>query len=135
MSGREGYKNDALETLSRFDAYIWDDVLIETSRGDFRGIILPRSEFDDSDHLVMKLASGYNVGIDVHTIRSMKKLGKREAHYKIPEKEFPTSPDKPNIGDDRLPARLPDRSCHPRLLPGGAVRGRPRARRHLQPVD
>ena len=97
MSGREGYKNDALETLSRFDAYIWDDVLIETSRGDFRGIILPRSEFDDSDHLVMKLASGYNVGIDVHTIRSMKKLGKREAHYKIPEKEFPTSPDKPNI--------------------------------------
>ena len=97
MSGREGYKDDALEVLDKFDAYVWEDVLIDTTRGSFRGIILPRSEFDDSDHLVIKLASGYNVGIDVHTIRSMKKLGKREAHYKIPEKEFPTSPDKPNV--------------------------------------
>jgi len=95
--GREGYKNDALAALERFGVRVWDDVAIATTRGNFRGIILPRSEFDDSDHLVIKLASGYNVGIDVHTIRSLKRLGKREAHYKIPEKEFPTSPDKPNV--------------------------------------
>ncbi len=97
MNPREGYKGDALVALERFEASVWDEVAIETSRGSFRGIILPRSEFDDSDHLVLKLASGYNVGIDVHTIRTVKRLGKREAHYKIPEKEFPTSPDKPNI--------------------------------------
>jgi glutamyl-tRNA(Gln) amidotransferase subunit D len=90
----KGYKGEALDVLQRFEVAVWDDVDVETSRGRFRGIVLPRSEFDDSLHLVLKLATGYNVGIDVRTIHGMTKLGSKEAHYKIPEKEFPISPDK-----------------------------------------
>ncbi|MCK4372331.1 MAG: Glu-tRNA(Gln) amidotransferase subunit GatD, partial [candidate division Zixibacteria bacterium] len=41
--------------------------------------------------------TGYNVGIDIGTINEMSEYGYKEAHYKIPEKEFPTSPDKPSI--------------------------------------
>jgi len=93
----KGYKGDALDALQRLEIAVWDDVELETKRGAFRGIILPRSEFDDSLHLVLKLPTGYNVGIDVRTITSATKYGTKEAHYKIPEKEFPTSPDKPNV--------------------------------------
>jgi glutamyl-tRNA(Gln) amidotransferase subunit D len=93
----KGYRGDALEVLQRLGIAVWDDVELQTTRGAFRGIVLPRSEFDDSLHLVLKLPTGYNVGIDVHTITAATKLGSKEAHYKIPEKQFPTSPDKPNV--------------------------------------
>jgi glutamyl-tRNA(Gln) amidotransferase subunit D len=45
----------------------------------------------------LKLITGYNVGVAVDTITGMKEVGYKEANYKIPEKEFPYSPDKPNI--------------------------------------
>ena len=93
----KGYKGEALAVLQKLGLAVWDDVDLETARGRFRGIILPRSEFDDSYHLVLKLQTGYNVGVDIRTIRNAHKLGSKEAHYKIPEKEFPTSPDKANV--------------------------------------
>lgn len=93
----KGYKGQGRAALERFGVRVWSDVEIHTTRGEFRGIILPRSENDDDLHLVLKLANGYNVGIDVRTIDGMKEIDYKEAHYKIPEKEFPTSPEKPNI--------------------------------------
>ncbi len=93
----KGYKGRALETLQRFEAKVWSETAVSTTRGDFRGIVLPRSEFDDDRHVVLKLASGYNIGVAVDTINDIKVSGRREAHYKIPEKEFPSSPNKPNI--------------------------------------
>ena len=93
----EGYKGEALDVLRKFGVAVWNDVEIESARGRFRGIILPRSEFDDTLHLVLKLQTGYNIGIDVRTIRAIRSLGSKEAHYKIPEKEFPVSPNKANV--------------------------------------
>jgi glutamyl-tRNA(Gln) amidotransferase subunit D len=93
----KGYRGEALDMLQRFEIAVWDDVDVETSRGRFRGIVLPRSAFDDSLHVVLKLATGYNVGIDVRTVTAVSRLGSKEAHYQIPEKEFPISPDKPNV--------------------------------------
>jgi glutamyl-tRNA(Gln) amidotransferase subunit D len=93
----KGYKGQGRTVLERFNVRVWSEVEIHTTRGDFRGIILPRSENDDDLHIVLKLANGYNVGIDVRNIKEMKEIGYKEAHYKIPEKAFPTSPDKPNI--------------------------------------
>ena len=93
----KGYRGEALDTLQRLAMGVWDDVILKTTRGEFCGIILPRSEFDDSSHLVLKLSTGYNIGIDVRTITEATVLGSKEAHYKIPEKEFPVSPDKPYI--------------------------------------
>ncbi|MFC2106246.1 Glu-tRNA(Gln) amidotransferase subunit GatD [Candidatus Bipolaricaulota bacterium] len=93
----KGYRGEALDILQRLAVGVWDDVVLNTTRGEFRGIILPRSEFDDSSHLVLKLSTGYNIGIDVRTITEATVLGSKEAHYKIPEKEFPVSPDKPYV--------------------------------------
>jgi len=93
----KGYKGDALKLLKNFNVRVWSESEIKTTRGNFQGIILPRSENDDDKHIVLKLSTGYNVGIAVSTIIEMKEFGYKEAHYKIPEKEFPFSKDKPNV--------------------------------------
>ncbi len=93
----KGYRGAALEALKKFSVRVWSQARIASTRGEFAGIILPRSENDDDRHIVLKLDTGYNVGVAVETITDMKEVGYREAHYKIPEKEFPFSPEKPNV--------------------------------------
>lgn len=93
----KGYKGKALDILKEYKMRVWGDCIIETNRGLFEGIILPRSENDDDKHIVIKLITGYNVGIDISTIISMKEKGYKEAHYKIPEKEFPYSEGLPKV--------------------------------------
>ena len=94
---KQGYKGQSLLLLEKFQVRVWGEVEVKTTRGDFKGILLPRSENDDDCHIVLKLVTGYNVGIAVETVLDMKEIGYKEAHYKIPEKEFPVSENKPNI--------------------------------------
>ena len=93
----KGYKGQALETLQKFNAPIWSDVEISTADGDFKGLILPRSETADEFHIVLKIPVGYNIGIAAKRIQAINILGRKEAHYKIPEKEFPYDPKKPRV--------------------------------------
>lgn len=93
----KGYRGQALEVLKSFQIRVWSDALVHTTRGDFKGIVLPRSENDDDRHIVLKLATGYNVGISTDTITGMVENGYKEAFYKIPEKAFPISKEKKNI--------------------------------------
>jgi len=93
----KGYKGPALELLKKFNIRVWSDTAVKTTRGDFKGIVLPRSENDDDAHIVLKLITGYNVGIAVENVLDIKEFGYKEAHYKIPEKQFPFSKDKKNV--------------------------------------
>jgi len=93
----KGYKGRALDVLKSFNAPVWSDVRITTTGGEFTGIILPRSEGADFLHVVLKLKSGYNVGVRADSITAVDILGRKEAHYKIPEKEFPYDPKKPRV--------------------------------------
>ena len=93
----KGYKGAALDTLNKHQARVWAEATIATTRGDFTGIILPRSENDDDRHIVLKLITGYNIGIDVDTVTGITEQGYKEAHYKIPEKEFPFTEGLPTI--------------------------------------
>jgi len=93
----KGYRGEALATLKNFGAQVWSDVEIRTAQGSYTGIILPRSETEDSLHIVLKLRSGYNVGIRAAGVEGVRIAGRREAHYKIPEKEFPVDPGKPKV--------------------------------------
>lgn len=100
MSGNDtykGYRGGALSTLKNFDAKVWSDVEIKTNKGIYKGIILPRSETADPEHIVIKLRSGYNIGIKASEIEAINIEGRKEAHYKIPEKEFPYDPKKPRV--------------------------------------
>ena len=93
----QGYKGEALELLKKYNVRVWGSAEVETSRGTFKGTILPRAENDDDKHIVMKIITGYNVGIDTRTITSMKETGYKKANYKIPEKEFPVTPGLPQV--------------------------------------
>nr|MCU0405759.1 asparaginase domain-containing protein [Ignavibacteriaceae bacterium] len=93
----KGYKGEALKTLQKFNALVWSDVEIITADGDFKGLILPRSETADEFHIVLKIPVGYNIGIAAKRIQSIEIFGRKEAHYKIPEKEFPFDPKKPKV--------------------------------------
>ncbi len=84
----QGYKGEALKALKKFNVRVWGQSTIETSRGNFVGTVLPRSENDDDKHIVLKIPTGYNVGIDVANIISMKETGYKKANYKIPEKNL-----------------------------------------------
>ena len=93
----KGYREPTRGVMKRHDVTVWSIVTAHTTRGDFRGLVLPRSETSDADHLVLKLNTGYNVGLRHDTITGFEIEGFKEAHYKIPEQEFPVSPDKPSV--------------------------------------
>ncbi|MDK2979188.1 MAG: glutamyl-tRNA(Gln) amidotransferase subunit [Bacteroidales bacterium] len=93
----QGYKGKALEVLKKYNVRVWGQTNIKTTRGSFQGTVLPRSENDDDQHIVLKIATGYNIGIDIKTITDMKETGYQKANYKIPEKEFPYAKDKRNV--------------------------------------
>ncbi|MBN1944313.1 MAG: Glu-tRNA(Gln) amidotransferase subunit GatD [Bradymonadales bacterium] len=93
----KGYRGKTRELLAAQGVQVWSDVEIHSTKGVFSGIILPRSENADQYHVVIKMASGYNVGIRADTITRIVQRGFREAHYQIPEREFPRDESKPNV--------------------------------------
>lgn len=102
MSGTDatvykGYKGTALAKLKEVGIRVWSDVILETDQGRFEGIILPRSETADHDHIVIKLKNGYNIGVRATKVQSAREIDYKEAVYKIPESEFPRDDHKPNV--------------------------------------
>ena len=97
MTDYPGYRNPALELLKHNSVRVWSDVRMLTTDGEFDGLILPRAETGNPDHIILKLANGYNIGIHVDRILSMTELGYKKADYHIPEKEFPYDAAKPNV--------------------------------------
>lgn len=93
----KGYKGDALEAMKKFGIRVWSDAVLTTDEDSFEGIILPRSETADGDHIVIKMATGYNVGLRADRVLDAKEIGYKEAHYKIPEKAFPYDPKKERV--------------------------------------
>jgi glutamyl-tRNA(Gln) amidotransferase subunit D len=93
----QGYKGKALEILKKYNVRVWGQTSIQTTRGNFEGTVLPRAENDDDIHIVLKIITGYNIGIDIGTITDMKETGYKKANYKIPEKEFPTTEGLPSV--------------------------------------
>jgi len=94
----QGYRGQVRETLERFGIGVWSEVELKNDKGSvFTGVILPRSETCDDLHVVVKLFTGYNVGIAAERIVEARELGYRKAVYKIPEKEFPYDSRKRNV--------------------------------------
>ncbi len=94
----KGYKGRARARLEAFGVRVWSDVrAINDAGSTFEGVILPRSETLDDQHVVIKLKTGYNVGLHVERLRTMVELGYKEAVYKIPEQAFPSRPELPRV--------------------------------------
>jgi glutamyl-tRNA(Gln) amidotransferase subunit D len=83
--------------MERMGFRVWSEVRVRTTRGEFEGLVLPRSETSDELHIVLKLGTGYNIGLRHDTVLAAEEMGYREAVYKIPEKTFPTDPALPRV--------------------------------------
>lgn len=94
----KGYRGRSREALAGRGVRVWSLVRLTNDAGSiFEGVILPRSETLDDQHVVVKMTNGYNVGVHVDRIARIEELGYKEAIYKIPEKEFPSRPTLPSI--------------------------------------
>ncbi|MEA1897484.1 MAG: Glu-tRNA(Gln) amidotransferase GatDE subunit D, partial [Bacteroidota bacterium] len=93
----QGYKGRALEVLQKYQVRVWGQAHVVTTRGEFKGTVLPRAENDDELHIVIKISTGYNIGIDIRTITKMEETGYKKANYKIPEKQFPVTEGLPHV--------------------------------------
>jgi glutamyl-tRNA(Gln) amidotransferase subunit D len=71
-----GYSKHALELLTRTALSVGDMVIVSTRHGEMTGILMPRYESADKNHIVIKLNSGYNIGIEISKIKSISKAVK-----------------------------------------------------------
>ena len=89
MSELSGYKNKPLRILKDAGINIGDFIKIVTKTTEYSGNILPRYEYSNEEFIVIKMSSGYNIGIDSNSITSIKKIKGGEEPKFIP----PTKPD------------------------------------------
>jgi len=93
MSDDKGYSGNALDCLKKNNVKVGDSIKI-TADLTYSGILMPRYESGDDKHLVIKLGSGYNVGIDVDEIQKIQVVSSPEVKPEQSQerKENPTLP-------------------------------------------
>ncbi|MGD0476562.1 MAG: Glu-tRNA(Gln) amidotransferase subunit GatD [Nitrososphaerales archaeon] len=81
MSELAGYRGRALEFLNRAKASIGDVLEAKTEWGTVTGTLVPRYEHADDGYVVLKLRSGYNIGLAVSKLKgaSVKMKGEKPA--------------------------------------------------------
>ena len=77
MSEPKGYKGKIRDFLIANKVDVGDLVKI-TSELTYSGILMPRYESGDESHIVLKLKSGYNIGIEFEKIEKIEKTGERQ---------------------------------------------------------
>jgi len=70
-----GYRGQALKFLKKAGAEIGDVIRVTKNGEKWEGILIPRSEFGDEKHIILKLKSGYNVGVRIDSTAQVMKLG------------------------------------------------------------
>ena len=87
-----------------------DKVKIITEKEEFEGILMPRPEILDKDITVLKLDSGYNIGINKEKIKEIKLIEtyKPQQEKKEQIKHCYPQKDGKNGGSDLPPTQLRD---------------------------
>ena len=70
-----GYRGEALKVLKNAKAEIGDIIHITKDKEIYEGVLIPRSEYGDDKHIVIKLKSGYNIGVEITPATQIKKTG------------------------------------------------------------
>lgn len=73
--GFPGYKGEALRLLRQIKAEIGDIIRVTKNGETYEGLLIPRSEYGDEKHIVIKLKSGYNMGIRITPSTRIEKVG------------------------------------------------------------
>ncbi len=87
-----------MKLLKAANANVGDRVKIEKGERVYEGLLMPRSELGDEHHIVVKLDSGYNLGVRASRGLKITKISKGKLQrMSIPKKKFTRDEDKPNI--------------------------------------
>ena len=70
-----GYKGKTLGVLAKSRVQVGDLIRVTKDGVTYEGILIPRSELGDDKHVVIKIKSGYNIGVEVTSATSIVKLG------------------------------------------------------------
>jgi glutamyl-tRNA(Gln) amidotransferase subunit D len=92
-----GYKGLALNSLKDAGAEIGDVVRVTKDKDSWEGILIPRSESGDEHHIVLKMKSGYNVGIHLDSSTLVEKVGKGTKPTFTPPPLPEQNPDLPRV--------------------------------------
>jgi len=78
MSEKEfsGYKGEALASIRKVGADVGDLIRVTKQKEAHEGILIPRSEYGDETHIVVKLKNGYNIGIEITPDTTIERIGK-----------------------------------------------------------
>jgi glutamyl-tRNA(Gln) amidotransferase subunit D len=71
-----GYKGQALNLLKEANCDIGDIIKITSKSKIYQGILIPRSELGEHTTIIIKMKSGYNIGIQATTEVKIEKIGK-----------------------------------------------------------
>jgi len=73
MSELKGYKGKSFEYLQQKDVNVGDSIKVFSDLT-YEGILMPRYETSEDSHIVLKLKSGYNIGIELSEITDIEKI-------------------------------------------------------------
>jgi len=76
QTANSGYKGEVLSALKKAGCQVGDVICVTAGGKSYEGILIPRSETGDAAHVVVKLKSGYNVGIRITPDVKIEKIGK-----------------------------------------------------------
>jgi glutamyl-tRNA(Gln) amidotransferase subunit D len=71
-----GYKGKALSALKKAGCEVGDIIRVTSDGKIYEGILIPRSEYGDGKHIIVKLKSGYNIGVRIVPNMKIEKVGK-----------------------------------------------------------
>ncbi|UCD96984.1 MAG: Glu-tRNA(Gln) amidotransferase subunit GatD, partial [Candidatus Bathyarchaeota archaeon] len=70
------YRGKAIKLLMAAGVEIGDTIQVSKNTHTYEGILIPRSEIYDDRHIVIKMRSGYNIGISINEKTTITKVGK-----------------------------------------------------------
>jgi glutamyl-tRNA(Gln) amidotransferase subunit D len=112
----KSYSRNSQKFLNKFKVSIGDEVKIVTNNAEFFGIILPRYETFSDKYIVLKLKSGYNIGIEIENIIEIINKNKNIDQSKKPVAKSDPS-DNVRANDDNNSHNLFDKMNSSKLLP------------------
>src|SRR5438309_3386887 len=82
----EGYQGKILQELKKSKAKIGSVIRLTSNSGEvFEGTLIPRSEYSDHTHIVLKMKNGYNIGISLDRTEKLEVIGEGEKpHFTKP---------------------------------------------------
>ena len=92
-----GYKGEALKALERVGAEAGDLIRVERDGESYEGILMPRSELGDDRHIVIKIRSGYNIGVRITPETRIQRRGARAKPTFIPPPPPEQRPGMPRV--------------------------------------